>query len=155
MNDVIAKALKEALEALVRADARVEEAEALSAKLMLDLAEAEKEIDRLRAVPMDMLARQWEGMETAPRDGRAVLLLSKAYAARTYGEEGGEVHYSAKCAIGCWCAEGTSWTDEFGGFEGEICTLSETGVWYSGGGWFQPNEVTHWMALPGAPEDGK
>jgi hypothetical protein len=80
----------------------------------------------------------WQQIETAPKDGRAILLLSKK---------------TKKAHIGHWDAGGTSWTDEMGGFESEICTLSETGVWYSGGGWFQPNEVTNWREIPPPPEE--
>lgn len=86
----------------------------------------------------------WQDISTAPKDGSAVLLLSKAFA-----DERGD--HPAKCHIGKWNAEGDSWTDDLGGFDGEICTLSVTGVWESGGGWFQPNEVTHWMPLPSPP----
>ena len=46
-------------------------------------------------------------------------------------------------------------TDEFYYNEDgeEICDLSVTGVWFSGTGWFQPNEVSHWMPLPLPPVD--
>jgi transcriptional regulator with XRE-family HTH domain len=93
----------------------------------------------------------WQPIETAPKDGSCVLLLSRAY-----GATDGEVEYPqpAKCHIGKWNAEGTSWTDALGSFEEEICMLSTTGIWESGGGWFQPNEVTHWMPLP-APPSGR
>lgn len=99
--------------------------------------------------------KKWNLIETAPKDGRAILLLSRAY--MTLNEfpnpgESSEIYHSAKCAIGCWDAEGTSWVDEFGQV-GEGCyELAKTGVWLSGGAWFQPNEVTHWMDLP-LPEE--
>jgi len=78
----------------------------------------------------------WRGISTAPKDGRAIFVASA---------ETGRAH------IAKWNGVGDSWTDEFGGFEGEICQLSATGIWESGGGWFQPNEVTHWMPLPPPP----
>lgn len=93
----------------------------------------------------------WQPIETAPRDGTAVLLLSKAYAVDG-GPEFGTINHPAKVAIGSWDPTGTSWVDEFGSLDGDACTLAVTGVWLSGGGWFEPNEVTHWQPLPAPPE---
>jgi hypothetical protein len=86
-------------------------------------------------------ALRWRPIETAPKDGSAILLLSAAY------EDELGVH-PARVAIGHWHAEGTSWVDEMGRLDGDSYTLAVTGVWFSGGGWFQPNEVTHWQLLP-------
>lgn len=91
---------------------------------------------------------EWQLIETAPKDSTPILLLSKAYTDE-------EFHHPAKCSIGIWWAEGDSWTDEFGNLEGEICQLTVTGVWESGGGWFQPNEVTHWIPLPPPPAESE
>lgn len=92
----------------------------------------------------------WQPIETAPKDGSAVLLLSVPYEMDA-GPNG--IHQiPAKVAIGHWHAEGTSWVDELGRIGGEAYTLAVTGVWFSGGGWFQPNEVSHWMLLPSPPE---
>ena len=99
----------------------------------------------------------WQPIETAPKDGRAVLLCSRAYTVDLPDEP--PICHPPKCHIGSWNAEGTSWTDELGrldpGENGEVCTLTMTGTWLSGGGWFQPNEVTHWMPLPKPPEEGE
>lgn len=91
----------------------------------------------------------WQPIETAPKDGTPVLLCSRAYTVELPDEP--SIHHAAKCHIGVWNPEGDSWTDEHGNFGGEICTLTVTGTWSSGGGWFQPNEVTHWMPLPSPP----
>jgi hypothetical protein len=101
--------------------------------------------------------REWQPIETAPKDGTCVLLLSKAYTDPA-DINGGPYEHPAKCAIGYWHAEGTAWCDELGRFpdhpefDSDTMALHKTGVWYSGGGWFQPNEVTHWMPLPEPPE---
>ena len=86
---------------------------------------------------------EWQKIESAPRDGNCIWLLSK----------GDEIERLPRAAVGYWDKNGTSWVDEHGNMDGEnVCTLAVTGVWYSGGGWFQPNEVTHWMPLPEPPE---
>ena len=87
---------------------------------------------------------KWQSIATAPKDGQAILLLSAPY------EINGETR-PPKCHIGHWWSEGDSWVDEYGQLGGDCYTLAVTGVWASGTGWFQPNEVTHWMALPLAP----
>lgn len=92
----------------------------------------------------------WRTMESAPKDGRAVLLLSLAYDTHNDADDT-TYHHPAKCHIGKWNPAGDSWTDELGGYAGEICTLTVTGGWDSGGGWFEPNEITHWQPLPAAP----
>lgn len=81
---------------------------------------------------------QWQPIETAPKDGRAIILLSRAV--------------PAKVAIGSWNADGDSWVDEHGQLTGECHHLEVIGTWSSGGGWFQPDEVTHWMPIPEGPE---
>ena len=90
----------------------------------------------------------WHPIVTAPKDGRAVLLLSAPDSIN------GDIRPS-RCAIGYWWPEGDSWVDEYGQLGGDCYTLADTGVWVSGPGWFQPNEVTHWMELPLPPEEKK
>jgi len=101
------------------------------------------------------MTESWQPIETAPKDGTSVLLLSKEYTDHhDIPGEPHEIHHPAKCAIGAWDPEGDSWTDEYGQLGGEdVCMLTVTGTWSSGGGWFQPNEVTHWMPLPEPPND--
>lgn len=97
---------------------------------------------------------EWQPIETAPKDGTCVFLLSKSH--ETEDGDGNIFHHRPRCSIGYWNKDGTSWVDEFGNMDGvEVCTLAATGVWYSGGGWFQPNEVSHWMPLPAPPMETK
>lgn len=84
---------------------------------------------------------KWQPIETAPKDGTVILLLSIP----------DEMQRPARVAMGHWNPEGDSWVDEMGRFDGEAYELAQTGVWNSGGGWFQPNEVSHWMPLPAIP----
>ena len=91
--------------------------------------------------------QQWHPITTSPKDGRAIFLLSAPDEIDGYARP-------AKCHIGYWDTEGTAWVDENGqcGRLSDTCyTLAQTGIWVSDGGWFQPNEVTHWMSLPLPP----
>src|SRR4051812_8244374 len=98
---------------------------------------------RRQAEQIENLSK-WQPIETAPRDGRAILLLSKPYDANFGEQNGGLTHFPAKVAIGHWWAEGTSWVCEGAHPQDSAYTLAKTGIWLSGGGWFQPDEVTHW-----------
>jgi hypothetical protein len=95
---------------------------------------------------------EWQPIETAPKDGTPVFLLS-AHQTIDAGVNG-VWENPPRAYIGVWNPDGDSWTDELGNLDpanGEICTLTVTGTWSSGGGWFQPNEVTHWQPLPAPP----
>lgn len=97
---------------------------------------------------------EWRDISTAPKDGTAILLLTKAYTIPKEdlgGTSDEDIHHPPRCAIGCWNPEGSSWVDEYGQLDGVAYTLADTGTWSSGSGWFQPNEVTHWMPLPAPP----
>lgn len=102
---------------------------------------------------------EWQPIETAPKDGTSILLLARGES--WIAEVGGDPSSSPpKCAIGYWDPEGSSWCDSLGRFPGDPSfdhedgvNLYTTGSWMSGGGWFQPNEVTHWMPLPEPPHE--
>ncbi len=94
----------------------------------------------------------WRDIETAPNDGTRVLLLSKRYEGFD-GENKFDVPPSVH--LGYWNPDGDSWVDECDSFDGDAHHLKVTGVWNSRSGWFQPNEVTHWMPLPDPPAEQK
>lgn len=106
------------------------------------------EESRLAALQYALERLTWRSISDAPKDGRAVFLLS-APEDREY--EGCIYHHPPKCHVGYWWPEGDSWVDENGHLGGDCYQLQVTGIWVSGGGWFQPNEVTHWMPLPDPP----
>ena len=93
----------------------------------------------------------WQPIETAPKDGSLVLLLSREYTDPA-DQWHGPIHHAPRVSLGKWSSDGTSWVDENGLLGGDCYTLAQTGVWDSGGGWFQPNEVTHWHPLPDLPK---
>ncbi len=84
--------------------------------------------------------------------GIPVWLCTKEYT-DPRDEWNGPIHHPARCSIGKWNPNGTSWVNEQGQLDADdVCTLGVTGIWESGGGWFQPNEVTHYMLLPDPPK---
>lgn len=100
--------------------------------------------------PMEPPTSEWQPIETAPKDGGAILLLSVPY--ELDAGPNGKHWIPAKCAIGKWWAEGTSWVQD-GPRNQPTYNLAKTGIWLSGGGWFQPDEVSHWMPLPKPPKE--
>lgn len=74
---------------------------------------------------------EWQPIESAPR-GRPVLVFSPA---------------NNRAFIALFNPDGTSWVET----ENDM-RLERTGTFSSGGGWFQPDEVTHWMPLPEPPD---
>ena len=92
---------------------------------------------------------EWQPIETAPKDGSRILLVSVAQEGMSID---GPVAIAPAIHIGYWNPEGSSWVDECDSFDGDADHLKETGVWNSQSGWFQPNEVTHWMPLPEPPK---
>ncbi len=93
-------------------------------------------------------AREWQPIEKAPKDGTRILV--GCIAGMGMGPDG-PVPCEATSHIAYWNPEGSSWVDECGSFDGDADHLEDTGNWSSGSGWFQPNELTHWMPLPNPP----
>ncbi len=90
----------------------------------------------------------WQPIESAPKDGTRILVAHPAY--EGMGPDG-PCPMPAAAHVAYWNPEGSSWVDECGSFDGDVDHLETTGNWNSGTGWFQPNEVTHWMPLPQPP----
>jgi len=87
----------------------------------------------------------WKDIESAPKDGSKILVLSAEYEDSVFGKKR---TVPAREFTVWWQPEGTSWVDKQGELGKGCYTLAVTGVWFcTEGGWFQPNEVTHWKAL--------
>lgn len=111
------------------------------AALREELAAAERKTDEAQE-RLAMVA--WLPMETAPKDGSRVLLLTVEH---TRLGPGGAITFPPTVHTGWWNPEGDAWVDECGSFDGDADHLAQTGSWSSSTGWFQPNEVSHWMPI--------
>ena len=88
----------------------------------------------------------WQAIETAPKDGRLVVLLSRGDQIETADET---IIRLPTCFLGKWDPDGDSWVDRDGNPNcADAYTLSVTGVWDCEGGWLQPDEVTNWSPVP-------
>lgn len=84
----------------------------------------------------------WHPMDTAPRDGTKIRLLTIPDTLHGYVRD-------AQPFVGWWNPEGDSWADEAGQACKAGCgTIQAIGCWSCGEGWLQENEVSHWRALP-------
>lgn len=84
------------------------------------------------------IASGWQSMEIAPKDGTRILVLA---------EDGKQME------VAHWYSEGDSWADENGNpCTAGLGTIQVTGSWFSGAGWFQPNEIIAWHWLPPLPD---
>jgi hypothetical protein len=96
-------------------------------------------------------AETWMPIETAPKDGTPIFVLSKED--DLTDEYHGSVKRLPRAHIANWSPDG--WCAEDGKFcdENEIGAVfhQDTGIWSSGGGWFEDDEVTHWQPLPEPP----
>ena len=93
---------------------------------------------KAKSTELEGVAR-WQPMESAPKDGAAILLLSIPY--EMDAGPNGTYEIPAKVAIGHWDADGISWVSEGRPHPNADIYLSKTGAWLSSGGWFQPDEV--------------
>ena len=93
----------------------------------------------------------WRPIDSAAKDGSRILLL--AAPSMCMSPEGKMEQRGPTVHIGYWNPEGDAWVDECGSFDGDADHLEQTGIFNSGSGWFQPNEVTHWMPLPDVPPE--
>lgn len=94
---------------------------------------------------------KWQTIDSAPKDGTEIVVLACGYEWGPCWDGDEKVWTAPKPHLAKWDPDGASWVDARGMFDGEIVGLAVTGLWLSAGGWFQPNEVTHWMPLPAPP----
>lgn len=97
-----------------------------------------------------MVGEGWRPIDDEAKTGAPMILLSAAYT-KPADEWSSEIYHGPRVAIGQWNAQGDSWADKYGSLDGDAHHLEVTGTWSSEGGWFQPNEVTHYMPLPAPP----
>lgn len=83
---------------------------------------------------------EWKSIESAPKDGKPILLCGN--------NECADNEFRWCFGVGMWNATMDSWVGD---------KLEITGCWETGSGWFQPDEVSHWMPLPEPPliEEGE
>lgn len=105
--------------------------------------ETREEAERFAENLTQQRVGEWLPISSAPKDGMAEILVLCAETRRPF--------------IARWNPDGDSWVDRSGALDSgdpswKAHHLEVTGSWSSDGGWFQPNEVTHWMPLPAPPE---
>lgn len=85
---------------------------------------------------------EWRPIETAPRPFVRILVATKQETLPPDWPEDVPWNGGASVHEAYWDPSGNSWVGD---------ELQVTGVWYSGSGWLEPGEVTHWMPLPPPP----
>ncbi len=116
----------------------------LKITLEAENARLRREIEILEPCVRDLGAREngllWQSMDNAPKD-RPIRVLGVAF---EINEDGSPLKLARKSGIAQWNPDGTSWVNDA---KLGHSVIKKTGVWMSGGGWFQPDEVEFWSEV--------